>query len=458
MTMSRADALQQRSRLADELAAVKTTAEAEHRALTDAELLQARSLAEGIETADRALDHHAQRDELASRSTSNADAFAGYGMAPSPPTFGPQPPAAVVRTEPDTYRPDGAHHFAADVLASRSGESGEAQAARERLQRHRHQHPVLENRARASTNLAGVMVPNYMIDEYQRLIRTGRPTAEALGIRSLSSTGWPLRIPQETTGFTAGYASENSDSVEGGGVIDATELPVKTVRGAAELSLETVHRGEGAAENVILSLMDAVDTAINDGVINGGANAPAGLLTANAIATANVVDDDASAKTTKDQWQAIVDTITRVATNGKCSPTHVLMHPRRFGGMAKALDSDGRPLFQAAAMTAANTMAHGGQPGHGMTGVQVAGVPVVIDAGLPINLDATDTDQDAVFAIDASAWRHYETGFMVLDGEPNLKGWKRMFVVAKYVTHKLMHPTRAGYVRGEKFATDTVGT
>ena len=71
------------------------------------------------------------------------------------------------------------------------------------------------------------------------------------------------------------------------------------------------------------------------------------------------------------------------------------MHPRRWAYISGGLDSSNRPLAGVSVATSQNIVALGNPGAYGVAAGEIAGVPVVVDAGIPTNLGA-GTNEDAI--------------------------------------------------------------
>ncbi|MFV1005257.1 hypothetical protein, partial [Klebsiella pneumoniae] len=69
----------------------------------------------------------------------------------------------------------------------------------------------------------------------------------------------------------------------------------------------------------------------------------------------------------------------------------IVMHPRRWGFFAAALDSQNRPLLPVSG-AGFNVMGTGNESGYGFVGM-THGLPVYTDANIPTNFH---TDEDAI--------------------------------------------------------------
>ena len=354
--------------------------------------------------------------------------------------------------EPQVYNPGNTrdYGFLNDWVLSRS-ESPQKFDANERLDKHQRQ---IEERDANAASFAGMVVPQYLTDMADTAVRSMRPTADAMNMRPLPSTGMTLEIPRITTGATAAGTAELAAGSETDIVASNLTLNVKTVRGVADISYEAVMRGVMVDDLAILDLAEAVATQINDDVINGSsASQVAGLLKSGTLASGNVkTDADSSKPSATLVYSHTVDLATTLSTGRYRRVTHFVMAPRRFGYLAKATDSDGRPLYQSLAMTATNVFAHGDQAGAvGQTSVMLAGVPVIVDPAVPVNA-GSNTNEDWVIGFYAPEMLLYESPLMVLEGDPDIRKWTHTITAGCFMAFAPKRNISAAAVRGTVFA------
>lgn len=368
--------------------------------------------------------------------------------------------AAVSRIkEPDIYVAGGPHRFLEDYLLSVDPDMERrsmplAASAAERISRYRHHHKAgVEGRDAASTAFAGLVPPQYMVEQAEASVRSMRPTANACNMRALPPTGMEIRIPLVTTATTATSVAQNANSSETDPAVTDAVIPVHAVRGAVDITFEAIHRGMRIEDVTLEDLAGAVSTQINAYVLNGtGSNQPSGLLKSGEILAAayNQTADNTS-PTAALAYGHIVDLITGVSQRRFAVPSFFTMHPRRLGYLAKSVDTTGRALFQASTVTAQNTLAVG-RLDYGNTGVSIAGVPVVSDAAIPTTLDSSNSNEDVVIAVYAPDAVLYESPMMLMTGDPLLHKFTHTLLLAKYMAFKLIRNTSAAAVRGTIFA------
>jgi hypothetical protein len=81
----------------------------------------------------------------------------------------------------------------------------------------------------------------------------------------------------------------------------------------------------------------------------------------------------------------------------------IVMHPRRWGFFAAAVDTQNRPLFAGHGRRRFNVRWVGSEAGYGFVG-NMHGLPVYTDANIPTNL-GTNTNEDRII-VEASPVVH----------------------------------------------------
>lgn len=397
--------------------------------------------------------------DLADRRAKAAEGLTRLKKA-QPPQTAAKPAAydQVVRQADDqspVYRKGGEHSFFIDLAMATPGKlqrdtasEKDLRSAEERIARYKSERV---HRDVDTSNIPGLVPPNYLTDQALGFVRSGAPFKNALMSRSMPSYGTTINVNRIDTGSTADDEPENAASSTTD--IDSVnvQLPVRTVRGAIELSFESMYRGVGVDEAFYMDLAAAVEQKIDAFLINGtGSNQISGILKSGEIATGNIkTDADESTTTATKCFQYIVDLQTKLTTSRFQAPTLFLLHPRRLGYLVKGVDGDQRPLFAPAAMTATNVVGLG-EHTYGETMVSIGGTPVVTDAAVPTTY-ATNT-QDVAIAVFAPDCHLYESPMMVFTGDPKLHNWTHTITMGKFVAFKLMRTSGAATVRGTQFA------
>src|SRR4030095_922443 len=115
-----------------------------------------------------------------------------------------------VNSEEKTYRKGAGTGFFRDMYAWRFNSDP---LAGERLSRHARETgvPEREERAATTTSFAGLVVPQYLVDDFAPVARAGRPFLNFVGSRDLPPDGMTLNIPRGNTGtVVVSQSSENT--------------------------------------------------------------------------------------------------------------------------------------------------------------------------------------------------------------------------------------------------------
>ena len=303
-----------------------------------------------------------------------------------------------VSREPLTYElhaEDGSisqRSFFKDMLLAREGNP----AASERLARHM-QEMTVENRALSgAAGQGGDMVPPvYLTDDFVKLARAGRITADACTSLELPPNTESINIPALETG-TAVATQKNLGAVESKDAKTKTiNLPVITIAGNQDLARQTFERMLPGYDVVLFGdLVADYATKLDAQVLNGSGAAPnaKGILKATGT---EVVTFTSGAPKISELYKKLADAIQRISTNRFLPPSAIIMHPRRWAWLLASVDANERPLVLPNPNGPTNAAGYlENVAAEGRVG-QVLGVPVLIDPSLPTN-EGAGTNQDSI--------------------------------------------------------------
>lgn len=296
-----------------------------------------------------------------------------------------------VKSEPLTYEPNAPQSFFRDSYAAEF--LGDV-VAQERLNRHMAEMRV-ELRDSGSANFAGLVVPQYLTGLAAPFLRAGRNTLDVCNQLPLPGDGLTVNISRVTTGSSV--AAQDGDN---GAVTEATPddtlltVNVRTYAGMVDVSRQALERGTGVDGLLAADLVSAYNSKVNADVINGAGTSGTHLGILNTSGVGDVDTDDAS-PTAYETFQAIIKAIGTVTAARYVQPDVIIMHPRRWAYISGGLDSSNRPLAGVTVATSSNIIALGNPGAYGVAAGEIAGVPVVVDAGIPTNLGA-GTNEDAI--------------------------------------------------------------
>jgi HK97 family phage major capsid protein len=297
---------------------------------------------------------------------------------------------ARVISEEATYHNRSKNDFLADAIAAEFGGSYEA---RDRIARY--QREVLDTRDSGTSNFAGLVVPQYLVDSFATLRRAGRPVLDISVNSALPAQGMTLNIGRLTTGVTSYVqASENTAPTESSPDDTLLTINVNTVASMFDLSKQAVLRGTGIETQLLGDAVRSYQTKVDALAINGSGSSGEhrGILNTSGI---NAVTYTDASPTYAEFFPKLVQAITDISTNFFGSATHIVMHPSLAGCILRALDGSNRPQFTSLLGNPQNAAGTFQRPGYDLGGFQILGIPVVLDANMPVNL-GTGTNETAV--------------------------------------------------------------
>jgi len=296
-----------------------------------------------------------------------------------------------VKSEPLTYSEQSPASFFRDSYAA---EFHNDVVARDRLSRHMDEMRV-EYRDSTTGSFSGLVVLQYLTGLVAPFLRAGRNTMDVANSLPLPADGLTVNISRITTGSTAAAQNgENTAVAEASPDDTLLTVNVRTYAGMVDVSRQALERGTGVDGLLASDLVSAYNTAVNADVINGDGTSGTHLGILNTAGIGDVDKDDAS-PTAVETFSAIIEAIANVTQNRFTQADVIVMHPRRWAYLLAGLDSSNRPLAGIQGDSGRNITAIGNPGAYGQAAGEVAGIPVVVDAGIPTNLGA-GSDEDAI--------------------------------------------------------------
>lgn len=299
-----------------------------------------------------------------------------------------------VGNEPTTYRAGGPHSFFRDAYVVSKSAALDPDAA-ERIVRHQrensHRVPA-EKRATGTGAFGALVVPQFLTDMHAEVVRAGRPLLNTLTPKPLPAEGTVLNIPRGTTGtIVASQTGENISVTEQD--YDVTDLVVnmRTIAGQQNTSRQALDRGTPGLDQIIMAdLSGAYAAELDRQVINGvgGNSEHVGILSVTAIDT--VTFSETGLGTTVPVFYAkVADAIQRINSTRFLPATAICMHPRRWGWITSARDTNGRPLALANSQAPQNAIGVGVAAEYGQVVGTMLNLPVITDANIPTSVSSS---------------------------------------------------------------------
>ena len=358
--------------------------------------------------------------------------------------------AVVEVDEPDMYRKGGDHSFIADAWSSRQGDY----KAQERLNKHQD----FEARDVGTGAFTGLVVPQYLLDEYAPIARAGSAFYNAVPKKDLPAYGNKIEISRITTGSQAAeQASENSAVQETN--MDDTLLTVNvdTIAGQQDVSRQALERGGQpgfSMENIIFQdLVAAYFGKLDELMIEGSGSSgqPLGIRNVSGLNTVTYTD---GTPTVGEAFPKLADAVQKVNANRFAPATAILMHPRRWGFFTAGVDGNSRPLVLPAGNNPDNAMGVGDAAAYGNVVGNLLGLPVITDANVTTT-DGGGNDQDQIYVIKADDHILFEDNlFQLKFEETNAGSLTTKMVVYGYVAFASgRYPTGITKIQGTGLIT-----
>jgi len=269
--------------------------------------------------------------------------------------------------------------------------------AEERVERAVYLQGMQERAAGDSTtsNWAGLTVPQYLTDMYAPATAALRPFADICNHHDLPANGMTVNISQVTTATSVALQTTELTAVSATSIDDTllTEN-VQTASGQATLSRQAIDRGTGIEEVTMQDLFRRYATTLDSTLVTQSVT---GLQ-----ALATLVTFTSGSPTAALLYPKILGAASGVeaALLAQATPTHAIMHSRRWYWLASQLGSTW-PLINALGPQypyQGGVVDPSSSYSKGIRGQLPIGLDVVVDNNIATNL-GVGTNQDQVYVV-----------------------------------------------------------
>lgn len=309
--------------------------------------------------------------------------------------------------EAETYRPDGGNSYFRDLWLSRN--YGDPDAAG-RLSRNNAQQADRVSQKRAiSGNAAGsggeFVPPMWMESQFVAFARPGRITADLAVSQPLPAGTDVINLPKINTGSAVAVQTTQNSAVQQTDITTTSVgSPVVTIAGGQTLSLQLMEQSPLNMDAVILGDLAAdygvkLDMQVLSGTGTGGQ--ATGILT---LAGTNQIAYTSTTPTLAALYSKLAGAIQAIHTARFLPPTVIIMHPRRWAWAVAQLDGQNRPLVVPRPGGPMNSFGVQGEPAaQGYVG-EMLGLPVYVDASIPISQGAGANQDSIIVARKEDIW------------------------------------------------------
>ena len=265
----------------------------------------------------------------------------------------------------------------------------------------------LESRALGNTGATGgsggeFAPPAWLIEEFVKLARPGRVTADRFHHEDLPSGVSSVNIPRISSGTTAAVqTTQNTALSQTDMTTAALSSGISTIGGKQVVSQQMIDQSGGVPFDQVVLQDLAADWAKQLGIQAISGTGLSGQLRGYlAPSSTNVQTWTQAAPTAALFYSQLAKLQGAINASRYASPDTVVMHPRRWAWFASFTDSTGRPLVVPSA-GGFNSMANpGGAVAAGHVG-SVLGMDVFTDPNIAVNTGA-GTNQDTVLMFPAA--------------------------------------------------------
>lgn len=250
-----------------------------------------------------------------------------------------------VKSEPMTYRQGGEHSYFKDLALSQAPGVWDGEA-RARLQRHAAEVAVETRVSMSRTDGQGgeFVPPLWLVNQYVKLARAGRVTADLSSKMDLPAGTDSINMPKISTGSTVTATTDNS-TVSNTDITTATvTAPVNTYAGQQVFALSLLEQSPINFDQVVFADLIAahaqqIGAAVIGGAGTGGSHE--GILTNTAV---NSVTYTSTSPTGTGVFTVVAQAVSAVARQRYLPATAIVMNPQRWYWFSSQVDGNGRPL------------------------------------------------------------------------------------------------------------------
>jgi len=280
-------------------------------------------------------------------------------------------------------------------------------AAWERLRRNEAEQG-LEHRALGNTNATAgsggdFAPPGYLLEQFVRLARPGRVTADLFTKQDLPSGVSSIVIPKVLTGTAVAIQSTQNTALASTDLTTSSlSSAIVTVGGKQVVSQQLLDQSGINFDEVILGDLSAAYAQQVDQLAlssPGGTGQVLGLLNVPAVPTVVYTDAAPALAGTGKLYSKLAQAVQTITTTRFLPPSVIVMHPRRWAWMLAQFDGQNRPLILPSDGAYNPVGVLEGVAAQSYAG-SIMNLPVVLDANIPTNLGA-GTNQDVILVLRA---------------------------------------------------------
>jgi HK97 family phage major capsid protein len=251
----------------------------------------------------------------------------------------------------------------------------------------------------AGGNNSEFVPPLWLEDQFIKFVRPGRITANLCTLGTVPPGTDSINIPKINTGTAeAVQATQNTGVQQTDLTTTSVASPVQTIAGGQTVSLQLIEQSPLNIDEIILQDLSAdyakqLDVQVLSGT--GSSGQVTGMLVQAGTTAVTWTQATPALGGAGGLYAKIANAIQSIHTSRFLPPTAIIMHPRRWAWAESQSDGNNRPLIVPHAGGPWNAVGNlENQVSQGYVGT-VLGLPVFVDALIPVNGGA-GTNQDTV--------------------------------------------------------------
>lgn len=257
----------------------------------------------------------------------------------------------------------------------------------------------------AATDGGEFAPPLWLVSEYVALARASRVAIDLFDVQNLPGGISSINLPKVSSGTTVAVQTENGAISNTDMVTTSVATDITTVAGSQTVSAQLLEQSAIPFDRVVLEDLAAAHAVeLNrQSHAGNGTTELRGLTNAAGKVTVSYTD---ATPTGGEFVKKVASALSTLHANRFLPADTILMHPRRWSWLTSELDSTGRPLAGVRSAAEMNPLASGDpNVALGFAGT-ILGVPVFVDATIPVNGGA-GTNEDKVYVLrrnDIKVW------------------------------------------------------
>lgn len=345
----------------------------------------------------------------------------------------PAPPAEAKDPERKAdldYRPDGRSFFT-DLIRCKEGDP----EARDRLvKNNRHRVDVAPPEKRAGLTQAagagGEFIYPVWLEEWVAVRRAGRAFADQCLTQPYAEDTNSINVPKITTGASVANQSDGASVSNTDLVTTSVTAQTMTLAGRTVAAYQDIDLGQAYIDRMIfMDLQSALDVQVDTAYLNNNATNQVGVLNASGV---NAVTYTDAAPSPYKLWSPVMQAKSQIEKGYFGEVDFAVMHPSTWNWLLSGLDTQDRPLFLSQELPAFNVMARFNPNATGVAG-NFAGIPVVVDANVPVNTGAGVNQSPIILCNRNDLYTYEGTPRFKIADQTSIATLQYQFVMYQYV-------------------------